>query len=314
MLPLPNIRIATRRSALAITQSTAVGNALVERGAARRFELVEQDTSGDAKRDRGAGELRDKKDWIIELEELLLSGDADAAVHSGKDVPLDIVQGTEVLPLLARANPRDVLIVGDRQPGAGREPDVLPMLKHGARVGTASLRRGAQLLNIRPDLKIGVLRGNVPTRVERIKQGGDFDAAVIAAAGLQRLGLSGEATSELPVEVMLPAVHQGILVGQFRADRPEIKAALMRLGDTPTIEAFRVERAFIEKIGADCKSSVAVFSSEVGGVQTVRARVLSPDGKSCIDETVQAGPDLTGPALGARLADACIARGALELL
>jgi hydroxymethylbilane synthase len=275
------VRVGTRGSALALAQAGPVAQAL-------GGELVVITTSGD--RDRSAG---DKGRWVSELERALLAGEIDLAIHSAKDVPAELAAGTALLPCPPRADPRDALC------GAPS----LAALPEGARVGTASLRREAQLRALRPDLEIAELRGNVDTRLGRLAAG-DFDAIVIAAAGLERLGRGGEG---VPLDELVPAAGQGVLALQARAgELPDVA------GDEEATVALRCERALVRALGADCDTPVGALATVAGGGGLrLRAFVGRADGSAWLrDELEAADPDELGAQMGERL----LASGAREIL
>ena len=251
------MRIATRGSALALAQATWVADRLAGGG-----ELVPLVTSGDRRR-----AVEDKREWVVELEEALLRGDADLAVHSAKDVPVVIGDGLELIAAPVRADPRDVLC------GAPS----LEALAPGARVGTSSLRRAAQLLARRPDVEVVELRGNVDTRLRKLANG-DADAIVLAAAGLERLGRSAEADAMLD---LVPAAGQGTLVIQARLGDDDARAAVEGLRD-PTAEAtLTCERALVAALGADCSTPVGAHATLAGGSRLVlRAFFGAADGST----------------------------------
>jgi hydroxymethylbilane synthase len=273
------VRVGTRGSALALAQATPIAEAL---GA----ELVVISTSGD--RDRTHPHPPDKGRWVGELERALLAGEIDLAVHSAKDVPSELADGTTLLPSPPRADPRDSLC------GAAS----LAELPEGARVGTASLRRRSQLLALRPDLDVADLRGNVDTRLGRLADG-DFDAIVLAAAGLERLGRADEGT---PMDDLLPAAGQGILALQVRAGETHDAG-----GDADATTALACERAVVRTLEADCDTPVAAFYAD--GV--LRAYVGAADGSAWVrDELAGDDPEALGAEVGRRL----LAAGAAGIL
>jgi hydroxymethylbilane synthase len=294
------VRIATRGSALALAQAEAVAKRLrVE------AELVPLVTTGDRRRD-----VDDKREWVLELEEALLRGDADLAVHSAKDVPVEIAEGLELIASPERADPRDVLC------GA----DSLDALPEGARVGTSSLRREAQLRARRPDLEVVKLRGNVDTRLRKLADG-EADAIVLAAAGLQRLGRHDAAGAVL--DELVPAAGQGTLVIEARADDEAAREAVARLRDDRAETALACERALVATLGADCRSAVgahATHSAPYGnGIESadataplhLRAFVGARDGSAWLFDELW-GEDPV--ALGEEVARRLLAVGARELL
>jgi hydroxymethylbilane synthase len=281
------VKLGTRGSALALVQAETVAAGL---GGA---ELVTITTSGD--RDRQAS--GDKERWTRELDAALLDGRIDAAVHSAKDLPGRLAPGIAIAATPPRAEPLDALC------GAG-SIDELP---EGARVGTGSLRRVAQLKAIREDLEPVELHGNVDTRLERLADG-DYDAIVLACAGLERLGRGGEIGARL--EGMVPAAGQGTLAITVRAGEEESVAAL---DDPATHAALEAERAVVVALEADCHTPIGVHAGENGGLFAVEAFVGRPDGSAWLrDRLAEPGAD---PAdLGTRVAGRMVAAGALEVL
>ena len=285
------MRIGTRGSALALAQAREVAGAL---GGA---ELVTVATSGD--RGERAG---DKERWTRELDAALLRGDVDLAVHSAKDVPAVLPDGIAIVAAPRRADPRDALC------GAPS----LAALRPGARVGTSSLRRAAQLRALREDLAVDELRGNVDTRLRRLAEGG-YDAIVLALAGLQRLGRGDEATATL--DELVPAAGQGVLAVAARADDDAARAAAARIADAETMACLRAERAVVRALEADCHTPVGAHaapeSAGAGIALRLRAFVGRPDGAMWVRDE-QRGED--PEALGAEVARRLLAAGAAEVL
>lgn len=238
------IRIGTRGSPLALAQTKIVQSQIK-----CESEVITVITTGDKKQSAGEGIARDKKDWIFELEQNLLNQKIDIAIHSAKDVPVDIALGTKLLPILKRENPADILIskfkLGDRF-----ETESL-------RIGTSSLRRTAQLKLFNENLITETIRGNINTRINRL--GTDFDGIVLAEAGLKRLGITGLETIQLDLEQFIPASNQGILVAQIRSGDKIIEDQLNLLTDTNTKIAFEVERLLVQLLEADCHSALGVY-------------------------------------------------------
>ena len=245
------MKIGTRGSALALAQAGSVADAL-------GGELVVIRTSGD--RDRAAG---DKGRWVAEIERALLDGEIDLAVHSAKDVPAELADGLTLLPPPERADPRDAIC------GASGLSDV----DEGARVGTSSLRRQAQLLALRPDLEVVELRGNVDTRLRRLEEG-DFDAIVIAYAGLQRLGRADEG---VPLDELVPAAGQGSLALEARGHDEPTREWATKLSDSGGNVAQQAERALVRRLGADCHSAVGALATAARGGLRLRAFGGRPD-------------------------------------
>ena len=261
---------ATRRSALALAQCRAfVENLRRVAGPFEAHELLVV-TTGDRVQDRPLAEIGGKGLFVKEIEEALASGLADLAVHSIKDVPGQMPDGLVIACVPRREDPRDVLVSPRYETIAG--------LPTGARVGTSSLRRAVSLQAFRPDLQIEPLRGNVDTRLRRVAAG-DFDAIVLARAGLVRLGLEGRATEVLAPEVSLPAVGQGALGIECRADDTRIRALLAAMNDTETATCVAAERGVLAAVEGDCKTPLGAFAERSPPLYLrVRAFLARPDG------------------------------------
>lgn len=282
------MRIGTRGSALALVQARWVAARL-----GPDAEIVTVTTSGD----RGAA-ANDKARWVTELERGLLEGEVDLAVHSAKDVPAELPEGLELLAFPERADPRDALC------GACRLSD----LDAGARVGTSSLRRAAQIRAVREDLDVVEIRGNVDTRLRKLDEG-EADALVLALAGLQRLGRADEASGIL--DELVPAAAQGALAIEARTDRPDLASALAALNHPPTATCVTAERELVRALGATCNTPVGAHARTLGpGELELRGWVGLPDGSAWVSDR------LTGPGdgLGSRVAERLRAVGAGELL
>jgi hydroxymethylbilane synthase len=258
-------------------------------GARRPVEIV---TSSD----RPAGGVEDKSRWVAGIERALLDGEIDLAVHSAKDVPVELPPGLAVIGAPPRADPRDALC------GAASLDELPP----GSRVGTSSLRRMAQLRAVRPDLDLRELHGNVDTRLRRLAAG-DFDAIVIAMAGLERLGLDGG----VPLDELVPAPGQGTLALEARAGDEIAREAIEPLRDEAAEAALAAERALVAELGAGCHTPLGAFARRAGGGLELRAFVGLPDGSAWIRDEV-AGEDPVG--LGRELAGRLLGAGAGEML
>jgi hydroxymethylbilane synthase len=242
--------------------------------------------------------------FVKEIDEALLRHQIDFAVHSLKDVPAALPQGLVLAATPPRADARDVLISAA---GVG-----IATLPAGTRVGTSSLRRRAQLLALRPDLAVVEMRGNVDTRLGKLVSG-RVDAILLAAAGLQRLGVSPPGLVFLAPKVFMPAIGQGILAIEARADDPAVHAVLRALDDPATRAAATAERAFLTAIGGDCHTPLAAHATVVGDVLRMQVMVAASDGSELIGDTFD-GPVTTAAAIGARLATALLSRGAAALI
>lgn len=298
------IRIATRKSELALWQANSVAKLLRQLPQAPEVTLVPLSTRGDEVLDRSLQKIGGKGLFIKELEIAMHTGDADMAVHSMKDVPAEMPQGFCIAAVLERANPADALVSAD-----GCRFSELP---EGAGVGSSSLRRQAQLLAMRPDLCISPLRGNVATRLDKLDRG-DYQAIVLACAGLERLGLAARISQQFSPLEMLPAAGQGIIGIECLESRSELRDLLAGLEHPQTRTAITAERAVAVTLGADCQSPVASFATISGDELTIDALAASADGSRIIRER-SAGPAGDAEAVGRDVAARLLRRGAGELL
>jgi hydroxymethylbilane synthase len=300
----PPLRIATRKSRLALWQAEHVASRLREAHPGMTVELVPMTTRGDRILDRSLAAIGGKGLFIKELETALEEGRADLAVHSMKDVPAEVPRGFAIGALLPRADPHDALIA----PRAGD----LGALPPRARLGTSSLRRRAQLLAARPDLRIEELRGNVDTRLKRL-DAGELDAIVLACAGLVRLGLESRIGARLDLELSLPAVGQGVIGIECRDADERTRSLIAALDDAATRTAVTAERAFAARLGGSCQSPIAGFARVEGARVTLAGLVAEPDGSRVIRDTLS-GPEADAAGIGEALAERMLAAGARTLL
>ncbi len=298
------VRIATRRSRLALWQAEHVGARLITAHPGLVVSLLPMVTEGDRIQDRALAGAGGKGLFIKELEVAIQAGEADIAVHSMKDVPAALPAGLVIGAVLERADPRDAFVAN--------RFDLLKSLPTGARVGTSSLRRQCQLKHARPDLVIVVLRGNVETRLRKL-DAGEFDATVLAAAGLERLGLIDRARELLSPQQMLPAVGQGVIGIECKADDGRIIALLAPLTHRATQQRLDAERALAARLGGSCQSPIAAYAELRGDSLDLRGLVGAPDGSSVFEDSIT-GPAGDGAALGTRLAERLLAAGAEPLL
>ena len=284
---LKPLRIGTRRSPLALAQAemTAAAIRAAYRLAEEAVVLVPMLSSGDKIQDRPLAEIGGKALWTKELERALIEDEIDIGVHSMKDVETVRAPEFTLSAMLPRADVRDRLV------GA---PSV-EALPHNAHVGTSSPRRAAQLKSMRPDLRISAIRGNVATRLAQI-EAGDFDATMLAAAGLDRLGM-GDVGISLPIDMMLPASAQGAIGIDHLSARGELAAFLAAINDEATFTAVMAERAFLEALGGNCHSPVAAHAVVDGAEIMLRGEILSEDGAERHAGSVTFGTsDPNGPA------------------
>jgi hydroxymethylbilane synthase len=297
--------VGTRGSALALWQTEYVAAKLRARLPGLEIEVRRVETQGDRVRDRALSRVGGKGLFVKEIEEALLAGEVDLAVHSLKDMPTEQPPGLVLAAILERADPRDALV------SSGGRGD-LAALPVGARVGTSSLRRRAQLLAARPDLQVVDLRGNVDTRLRKLYEG-QYDAIVLAVAGLARLGHDEAFDQALPPEVMLPAVGQGALCVEIRTGDAGTRARLATLDHEPTRQATAAERAFLRRLEGGCQVPIGAYGQVEDGRLWLRGLVASPDGRQVLRDEV-AGAAAEAESLGLALAEALLAAGAGPIL
>jgi len=300
---LNTLRIGTRGSALALWQARSISEALRD-VAGVQSELVIVKTSGDKFQQTSFSEIGTKGVFIKELEDALLERRVDLAVHSMKDVPTEIPDGLTIAAICKRQDVRDALLSTS---GAS-----LDRLRGGAKVGTSSLRRKSQLLYARSDLQILDLRGNVDTRIEKLRRG-DYDAIVLAKAGLDRLGLSANITEVLATDVCLPAAGQGAIGIEARAEDAETLAILAALNDAETRAGVGAERAALAGLEGGCQVSIGAWGRVENGKLVLEVVVLSPDGAQRMRENSWGAPEEAVP-LGKRVAVKMLEQGAAAML
>ncbi len=298
------LRIATRRSKLAMWQAEHVMSLLRSAHPDLPVELVPMSTQGDRVLDRALAEVGGKGLFVKELEVAMQEGRADIAVHSMKDVPSELPPGFAIVAVLPRANPLDAFI--------SRRFKRFEELPQGARVGTSSPRRQSQLRHARPDLKLELLRGNVDTRLRRLDEG-ELDAILLACAGLERLGIAHHVTQQLDLDLSLPAVGQGVIGIESRVDDARSRAALAALHHADSFTRLVAERSFAATLGGSCHSPIAAHASLDGGRLTVRGFIGAPDGSETYRDQVD-GPATEAATLGHELARRMQAAGAGQLL
>jgi hydroxymethylbilane synthase len=296
--------IGTRGSSLALCQAEIVQAKLEERFPDQAFRLQAIKAEADARPDVPLIAMSGEGVFVRELEAALLEGRIDLAVHSLKDLPLAIPSGLRLAAILERDEPRDALVSS-----SGAAFDRLPA---GARVGTSSLRRRSQLLSRRHDVELLDIRGNVDTRLRKLDEG-RYDAVVVAACGLIRLGLEERITELLEFSVMLPEPGQGALAVEARGEDRQTLERLRVLDDPPTRASVEAERAFLQALGGGCRVPIAAYAALEGGTLKIEGAVIAPDGSRTLRGRA-VGPMTEPVALGTRLAEELIGRGAVDLL
>ena len=300
----PKIIIGTRGSKLALWQAEYIAECLRTMNPGVVVELKHIVTTGDKILDVPLAQIGGKGLFTKELEVAMLSGEIDLAVHSLKDMPTELPAGLTLAATTTRMDPHDAFV--------SQKYGSLADLPQGAVVGTSSLRRKAQLLRLRPDLNIVSLRGNLDTRLRKLDEG-QFDAIVLAAAGLRRLGWGERITALLSPEDCLPAVGQGVLAIETRSEDAEILAAVARLDDTEARVCVTAERKFLSVVQGGCQVPVGVFGRMAGSQLVLTARILSLDGVRCVEGKV-AGTPAEAESLGDTLAGRLLAAGGKEIL
>ncbi len=296
--------LATRGSKLALAQSEMVAAMLRAAHPGIELDLRVIQTKGDLVLDRALSKIGDKGLFVKEIEQALLDGTADVAVHSGKDLPSMLPPELILGAFPRRADARDVLISRHGLP--------LRQLPTGAAVGTSSLRRACQVRHIRPDLQVIDLRGNVDTRLRKA-QTEAYDAIILAAAGLARLDLHGVVTETFDIETLVPMVAQGALAVQCRAEDSDVRRVLAALNDTPTELAVRAERAFLRRLEGGCQVPIAAHAMINGDEVQLRGLIGLPNGAQMVQATCR-GPASEPEQSGLALAETLLAQGGAEIL
>lgn len=302
----PVLRIATRRSQLALAQSRWVKARLEELEPGLTVELREYVTRGDQIQDRPLQQVGGKGLFTKEIEDALLSGEADLAVHSLKDLPGELPEGLVLGAVPPREDPRDALVLpAGAQGGLAQVPE-------GARIGSSSFRRSAQVLHLRPDVRVESVRGNVDTRLRKLDEG-QYGALILAAAGLRRLGLQHRISEALDPRQSTPAPAQGALGLEARAGDTETLTRLARLDHAETRACVTAERALMDTLGGGCSIPLGALGRISGAELTLMAVVALPDGSRLL-RLAESGPASDPAAVGRALAEALIAGGAREIL
>lgn len=303
-MSLRRLRIATRASELALWQARHVQSRLRELNPGLEVELLPVSTRGDRITDRPLADIGGKALFLKELEAAMQRGEAELAVHSTKDVPAELPDDMSLPVVLAPASPYDAFV--------SNRWDTLDALPQRARVGTSSPRRAAQLRHHRPDLEIVSLRGNVGTRLSKL-DAGDYDAIVLACAGLERLGLADRIRQAIPPEQCLPAIGQGVLGIEIRKDDHATAALIAGLDDAAAHRRVAAERAVSARLSGSCHLPIAAFAELDGSELRLRACVGAPDGSRLVADECR-GPAAEGERLGVELAERLLEAGAGRIL
>jgi hydroxymethylbilane synthase len=299
-----NLKIGTRGSKLALTQTDLVAEKIKKIIPEAVIEIRIIRTSGDIMQDVSLLKIGGKGVFVKEIEDALFSSAIDLAVHSMKDVPTEIPDGLEFAAILQREDARDILVSRDN-----RKIEQMP---RGAKIGTGSLRRSVQLLDILPDAVIVPLRGNLDTRLRKIETE-NLAGVIVAAAGMKRMGFVQRITQFLPVELMLPAVGQGALGLEIRTGDNELKKILARINHTPTYTEIIAERSFLRHLGGGCRLPIAALGKLEGDKLSLEGLVASPQGSGIIRDKVK-GTVFEAEELGKKLAEMILERGGKKFL
>ncbi len=303
-MSLECIRIATRKSQLALWQADFVGKRLQECHPGLRYELVTMSTQGDRVLDAPLARIGGKGLFVKELEQSMLRQESDIAVHSMKDVPVTLPEGLHIPVILEREDPCDAFVSNDF--------DSLDALPQGATVGTSSLRRRCQLAEMRPDLQIQELRGNVNTRLAKLDQG-DYQAIILASAGLKRLGMHERIREVLSPQVMLPAIAQGAIGVECRQGDSEVESLLQALDDARTHTRVMAERAMNARLQGGCQVPIGGYAEIEQDVIVIRGLVGRPDGSEVVHGVISGRP-ADAEELGDVLGQDLLSRGADAIL
>ncbi len=309
---MTSLRIGTRGSALALWQARTVAGLLKASGI--QSDLVVIKTTGDRVQDAPLSQAGGKRLFVKEIEDALLRGEIDVAVHSAKDMPADLLDGLIVAASLPRDDPRDAVVLpAGKTATAGPDLATLQRLLGATpALGTSSIRRSAQLKAVFPGASFAPIRGNVDSRLRKLDAGG-YDALVLASAGLHRLGLSARITTPLPIEHCVPAPGQGIIAVEARADDTRAVQALRVLNDPASEASLLAERALVTGLGGGCQLPLGGVALHQDGQLAMHAVVASPDGRQVLTRQRRA-PVVDAAALGARVAEELLAAGAGEIL
>lgn len=301
---IKSLRIGTRGSKLALWQAEWIKARLTAAHPGLRVELVAIKTSGDMILEVPLAKIGGKGLFVKEIENALLEGRIDLAVHSMKDVPIVIPSGLSIQCVTKREDPFDVLI---SRTGCG-----LSSLPSRARIGTSSLRRQAQLLHFRPDFVIIPIRGNLDTRLRKLEER-HLDAVILASAGLKRMGLNDRVTERIPAEICLPAIGQGVLAIETSLERRDVNETVAFLNDPEASLMMRAERAFLGRLEGGCQVPIAAYAQLIGGGLEIEGMVASVDGKRMVRRRTK-GKRGEAEGLGLRLAETILSLGGDQIL
>jgi hydroxymethylbilane synthase len=308
MMPVDKLRLGTRGSQLALWQARHAA-ALVQGAGGPGCEIVVIKTSGDQLQEAALSEVGGKRLFVKEIEDALLRGDVDFAVHSCKDMPAVLPEGLAIAAVLPREDPRDVLVLPQAQEAAlSSLEDLVARLGQRSRVGTSSVRRIAELTRLLPDAKFLPIRGNLDTRLRKLDRG-DFDVLVLAAAGIRRLGFAGRISFTVPLEACVPAPGQGAIAIEVRADDERVRTLVGPIDDAVTAPCVEAERALVAALGGGCQTPIGAVAEPDGDDLDLRAVVVSLDGRQAVRGRDRA-PRREAGRLGVRVARMLLEQGA----
>ena len=322
-----SIRIATRKSPLALWQAEYVANLIKKDNMHLEVDLIGISTEGDQLLESAISNFGGKGLFVKELENALIDGSADIAVHSTKDVPMVLPEGLDLSIICERGNPNDALIMPASKNKLAPTTFKIDDLPNGSLVGTSSLRRKCQILNFRPDLKFKTLRGNINTRLKKLDDG-EYDAIILAAAGLERLGLRERISSIIDRNIVLPAVGQGVLSIEHRINDQNITSLLRPLSNQNSVLCITAERAMSQYLDVGCQAPVAGFAECIDFSPEIKkiileGRVISFDGKKMLRESAEIDIDFGEGSnkayenvkkLGVQVAKGLLENGALKII
>jgi hydroxymethylbilane synthase len=307
---MDTLRLGTRGSELALFQANAVA-ALLRQHAHIASEIVVIKTSGDHLAEASLAQIGGKRLFVKEIEDALLAGEIDLAVHSSKDMPAVLPPGLEVGAVLPREDPHDAIVLPGTAPPRSIQ-DVVTSLGERPRIGTSSVRRVAQLSRLFPGATFLPVRGNLGTRLRKLDTG-EYDALVLAAAGLRRLGRGDRISAAVPADVCVPAPGQGIIAVEIREGDERVKRAAAHIDDPAAAVALRAERVVVTRLGGGCQMPIGVLSEGSGGRLAVHGVVVSPDGRRLVRASATGSP-ADAERLGASVADELLRGGAGDIL
>jgi hydroxymethylbilane synthase len=308
---MPTFRLGTRGSELALFQAHAVA-ALLRDQAGVSCEIVVIKTSGDRLAEATLSEIGGKRLFVKEIEDALISGDVDLAVHSSKDMPAVLPDGLDIGAVLAREDARDAIVLPEPNATSLTLDDIVRMLGRAPRIGTSSVRRSAQLTRLFPGASFLPIRGNLDTRLRKLDSG-QYDALVLAAAGLRRLGRGARISTALPMDACIPAPGQGIIAIEIRRGDEAVGVDVAKINDPYAALALKAERAVVIRLGGGCQMPIGAYADVMDNAITLTGTVISPDGARAARAAASGSAD-NAEAIGVDVADQLLARGAGDIL